>query len=153
MKSRGFTIVELLIVIVVIAILAAITIVGFNGVQARSRDSMRKADINALAKALEVHYINHGSYTQPENMCTDSSYGGFGSCGASGTTGDWDVNSDLRDLITDKLMNSLPKDPTNNDAYYYSYEPSSIAANGFDGYNLCAKLETTGANYCANQHK
>ena len=37
MKVRGFTIVELLIVIVVIAILASITIVAFNGIQARAQ--------------------------------------------------------------------------------------------------------------------
>ncbi|MCA9336117.1 prepilin-type N-terminal cleavage/methylation domain-containing protein, partial [Candidatus Saccharibacteria bacterium] len=44
-KKTGFTIVELLIVIVVIAILAAITIVAYNGIQQRSRDSIRKSDL------------------------------------------------------------------------------------------------------------
>lgn len=38
-SSRGFTIVELLIVIVVIAVLAAITTVAFNGIQKRAGDS------------------------------------------------------------------------------------------------------------------
>ena len=38
-KVKGFTLVELLIVIVVIAILAAISIVAYNGIQQRSRDS------------------------------------------------------------------------------------------------------------------
>lgn len=38
-KNAGFTIVELLIVIVVIGILAAITIVSFNGVQNRAKDT------------------------------------------------------------------------------------------------------------------
>ena len=41
-KQTGFTIVELLIVIVVIGILAAITIVAFNGVQQRARDAQRR---------------------------------------------------------------------------------------------------------------
>jgi prepilin-type N-terminal cleavage/methylation domain-containing protein len=150
---QGFTIVELLVVIVVIAILAAITIVAYNGIQARSRDSIRKSDIDALAKALELHYIDNGSYTQPEQMCSDTSYGGLGGCGDSGGTGDWDAHSDLRDLVTDGLLNSLPRDPTNDATYNYSYEPSSFASNGFDGYTLCAKLETTGSNYCLTQHK
>lgn len=58
----GFTIVELLIVIVVIAILAAITIVAYNGIQQRGKDSQRKSDIAAITKALELYYIDNGRY-------------------------------------------------------------------------------------------
>lgn len=47
----GFTIVELLIVIVVIAILAAISIVAFNGVQDRAKATKIKADLNQISKA------------------------------------------------------------------------------------------------------
>ena len=47
--QTGFTIVELLIVIVVIAILAAITIVTYNGIQDRSKDSAVQADLRNLA--------------------------------------------------------------------------------------------------------
>ena len=53
-RNRGFTIVELLIVIVVIAILAAITIVAFNGVQDRAKASKMKADVAQLAKAMNA---------------------------------------------------------------------------------------------------
>lgn len=51
-SKRGFTIVELLIVIVVIAILAAISIVAFTGIQQRGRDSTRAADAANIIKAL-----------------------------------------------------------------------------------------------------
>jgi len=61
-KQKGFTIVELLIVIVVIGILAAITIVAYNGIQQRGRDAQRKSDISTMAKALELYYIDKGSY-------------------------------------------------------------------------------------------
>ncbi|MDB5167909.1 MAG: ral secretion pathway protein [Candidatus Saccharibacteria bacterium] len=61
-RSVGFTIVELLIVIVVIGILAAITIVAYTGVQARARNADRQADINAIVKALALYQIDNGSY-------------------------------------------------------------------------------------------
>lgn len=52
MRTRGFTIVELLIVIVVIGILAAITIVAYNGIQARANDSRMKSIANQIEKGL-----------------------------------------------------------------------------------------------------
>lgn len=51
-KQSGFTIIELLIVVVVIAILAAITVVAFNGIQARSQQSKISADLAQLRKAI-----------------------------------------------------------------------------------------------------
>lgn len=59
---HGFTIVELLIVIVVIAILAAITIVAFNGIQQRARDSERTSEIAAVQKALELYRADNDAY-------------------------------------------------------------------------------------------
>lgn len=61
-KSKGFTIVELLIVIVVIAILATLVIVTFTGIQQRARDSQRQTDINAVDSHLEAYYAEHGDY-------------------------------------------------------------------------------------------
>lgn len=61
-KSRGFTIVELLIVIVIIAILAAITIVAYNGIQQRANDSHRMNDANAMIKALAQYYVQNGGF-------------------------------------------------------------------------------------------
>lgn len=56
--QKGFTIVELLIVIVVIGILAAITIIAFNGVQERARVQRANSDLNTLAKAIQVARLN-----------------------------------------------------------------------------------------------
>lgn len=53
--QSGFTIVELLIVIVVIGILAAITIVAYNGVQARARVAQKETDIRTLQVKLEAY--------------------------------------------------------------------------------------------------
>lgn len=61
-KQSGFTIVELLIVIVVIGILATLVIVTFSGVQQKARDTKRETDAKALSSQLEVFYANNGSY-------------------------------------------------------------------------------------------
>lgn len=56
----GFTIVELLIVIVVIAILATITAVTYSGIQARVSDSVMRQSIDKIEKALLAYTIDHG---------------------------------------------------------------------------------------------
>lgn len=58
----GFTIVELLIVIVVIGILAAITIVAFNGIQERARQAQVVAAANQAGKKVKIHQTENGSY-------------------------------------------------------------------------------------------
>lgn len=76
--TSGFTIVELLIVIVVIAILAAITIATYNGIQQRARDAIRKQDLAQIAKALKIYSVDNGNLI----------YTGSG-CGANGNGSGW----------------------------------------------------------------
>ncbi len=143
-KKAGFTLIELLVVISIIGLLASMAVYAFNVARVKARDVKRRADLTQISKALELAFDKDSSYTQPESMCTDTSYGGFGGCGAAGGTGDWDANSDLRDLITDGFMKVLPKDPINNTIYNYRYEPDN---NGGQSYTLCSMLET-GENHC-----
>ncbi len=56
--QAGFTIVELLIVIVVIAILASISVVAYNGIQDRSRAAKANSDLATLRKAIELARIS-----------------------------------------------------------------------------------------------
>ena len=61
-RERGFTIVELLIVIVVIGILAAITAVAYNSIQRHGRVSVARADLHNLATAMEIYKVDNGRY-------------------------------------------------------------------------------------------
>lgn len=62
LKQHGFTIVELLIVIVIIGILAAITIVAYNGIQNRARASAVTSSLAGAAKQLELSKVDAGVY-------------------------------------------------------------------------------------------
>lgn len=62
-RNRGFTIVELLIVIVVIAILAAVTIAAFNGMQQRAVKSSLNNALSNKVKQLELDKVTRGSFT------------------------------------------------------------------------------------------
>ncbi|PID33489.1 prepilin-type cleavage/methylation domain-containing protein [Candidatus Saccharibacteria bacterium] len=61
-KQKGFTIVELLIVIVVIGILAAISIVAYNGVTQKARDDQRLADARNIVNAAASYQAENGSW-------------------------------------------------------------------------------------------
>lgn len=61
-KQTGFTIVELLIVIVVIGILAAITIVAYNGVQKKAQGSAASSALSQSAKKLALYQVDAGIY-------------------------------------------------------------------------------------------
>lgn len=67
-KQQGFTIVELLIVIVVIGILAALVITTFTGIQQKARNTERTTDIKALHGQIEAYYAQNGKYPTLGNL-------------------------------------------------------------------------------------
>ncbi len=105
LRQRGFTIVELLIVIVVIGILAAIVIVAYNGAQGRARDSQRLSDVETIRKALEIYKINNGAYP---NSVPTANAGGW-EVSTNGTS----ATNFLSALVSSNGVSRIPVDPTN----------------------------------------
>lgn len=113
-EQRGFTIVELLIVVVVIAILAAITIVSYNGITERSRFSTMRSDLASLNKAILMYHADNGAY--PITPATATSCSGNW-CGFDQGTGDNFIPG-----LSPKYISVTPQlsaDKGNNDTYLY----------------------------------
>lgn len=111
-KQKGFTIVELLIVIVVIGILAAITIVAFTGVQARARDSQRKSDLAAIAKAVAIRGVENSTALHYGTACASGNSGFFNQTGTSETGSNYGTQSAMDCLRTEANITSTFRDPT-----------------------------------------
>jgi prepilin-type N-terminal cleavage/methylation domain-containing protein len=106
-SSSGFTIVELLIVIVVIAILATISIVAYNGVQARARDSKRVSDAAQIKKSLLAYDAIHGGVVRPNVT-------GYTKPTGEPSMGGWDVSTSAVWLTFLRGSNgTMPVDPVN----------------------------------------
>jgi len=67
-KKSGFTLVELLVVISIIAILTVITASSFVESQKKSRDAARKANLKSLADAVSLYYADQGSFPTTSSM-------------------------------------------------------------------------------------
>jgi len=147
-RRSGFTIVELLIVIVVIAILAAITIVAYNGIQKRAQDSRRANDIASIRKALELYRADTGTY--PATNATTAANLPAGFVGPYGsvtpyafslaTDGTW-----LKGLTDAKTINSALKDPINDTVNYYLYVSVPAGQAGCPGPFYILQVSSPGA--------
>lgn len=140
--TRGFTIVELLIVIVVIAILAAITIVAFNGVQDRARYTSMKSDLDSIHKALEMYKVDHGDYPNSADCVAEPLVGGgtaasyqFEWCGWSQGSNDSFIPG-LAPKYLPKVKNLPKSDDTENTYLYKSSSTTDGMNNGTTYYQL-----------------
>ncbi len=127
-SGKGFTLIEMLIVIAIIGILASMVLVGLGPVQRRGRDARRISDLKQVQNALELYYNKCGFYP-----------GSSSGCATIPSEGDvkWDA---LSKVLTDAAntnigVNQIPDDPSSNRSYYYG-----VAAEGAS-YVLAAELE------------
>ncbi|MEO7904543.1 MAG: type II secretion system protein [Candidatus Saccharimonadales bacterium] len=135
--QSGFTIVELLIVIVVIGILAAITIVAFNGVQARAQLATTQQNLSNIKKAIELYHADKGEYPNSANCVNtpgEANYE-FNWCGWDQGQGDSFIPGLVPDYIP--VIPTLPRSLPSRDSYLYqSGKPDGSGEGGTDQYQL-----------------
>lgn len=113
-KQHGFTIVELLIVVVIVAILASITIVAYTGIQQRSKNSAVAATVTSYVKALMLSATDKSSYpAAPAAGCLDGST----TCWSGASTS---TTANLVNALT-PIMGTLPPLPQSAYNYFASY--------------------------------
>lgn len=123
MKSRskkslsGFTLIELLVVIAIIGILSTLSVLLFQNIRSKARDAKRLYDLQQLAKAVELYYLENLSFPQnplPGQSCQystpeeTSSYSSI--C--------------LQELVAQEYFPVLPTAPEDSFYLYYAYSPT-----------------------------
>jgi prepilin-type N-terminal cleavage/methylation domain-containing protein len=142
-SQRGFSLIELIIVIAIIVLLASIVIQSVYGAQFKAHDVRRVSEMQSIQKALELYYIAHGVYPFPD----------VDGCG-------WDIGNATHPMFTNAGMNGNfagnkpPVDVWKQDACsgyrYYLYPAGSYGCPASRGpfYVLgVTDMESTGDPY------
>jgi len=127
-KQGGFTLLELLIVIVIIGILALLIIPNITSAPKKARDTSRKADITTTRKALEEYFVSNNAYP------------------VSATAAN--ITAALVNLSTGSapILKTIPKDPKDTGGSYTGpYRYMYTSADG-SAYSLTTCLENDGDN-------
>ena len=140
MRNRsGFTIIELIFVVIVIGILSGIMLVAYTGVRQEARDSERKYELEILASAIDKYYLSNGHYPMPSGWCTQ----------ISNTASGYDTAfaSELA-----PYLDEVPYDPIHKgtyqgylyrnvgDASYYLYAELEGEDRVDDGFSGCSRI-------------
>ena len=122
--DKGFTIVELLIVIVIIGILAAITIVAYNGIQNRGKLSSAQSTQNVVGKKAEAWNSIQGSYPNYCQLATNTTNAtgtgtgvGTAGCTAGAAAGPTEAKLDDPNLISNTAAGVTPANGVNTVQY------------------------------------
>ena len=140
--QRGFTLLELLVVVAIMGLISSIAFVSMQHARAEARDAKRVADISAIRNALELYYHDYGVYPD-YHLCNNLPAVSACNSAPGFQPGNW-----IPSLVP-KYMPTLPNDPLNildnetNQHYIYLYnrwEASDEAA--CQKYFIMYRLET-----------
>lgn len=135
--AKGFTLIEVIIVVAIIGVLAAVVILNLNSAQAKSRDSRRISDMNTVSKAFQMYFEKNNTYNVDGTGCLPTSPGsgwfnygnqtGTASCVYSGPS----IN---QGLVNAGFLNGTVIDPTGQATghsymfYYWGNVKASVYA-------------------------
>lgn len=119
-STSGFTIVEIVTVIVIIGILASITLVLYSQSQKSSRDNTRRVQVKSIMTALQSYYNDNGEYP----VCP------------AGANNECSAKTLLTPKLVPKYINEIPDQPNGGG---YSY----IRGTQLDSYGIQVKNEAT----------
>ena len=127
-RKRGFTLVELLVVIVVLAILAAIVLPKFMDSSTRSKESALRTDLKLMRNAISIFQADIGKYPlSPADLAETDKTKVKGADGAVVSATDWHG----------PYIETVPTDPIGGAAFTYDKTTgkvnSSASGNGLDG--------------------
>lgn len=103
-NHRGFTLIEMLIVVAIIGILSSIVLVGLGPVQRQGRDARRISDLRQTQTALELYYNKNAQYPAATYEAATA----------------W---SQFQGVLTGAGIgvNNVPADPRNSETFFYRY--------------------------------
>ncbi len=128
--TKGFSLIELLVVMGILAVLTAFLMVNVAAGRVRARDAVRKSDFEGIKKALRIYYNDYQSY--PAALS-----GEMLACGDGNDPCDW---SGPFSTINSEYMKRLPQDPSNSGVNVYMYTQT----NAGEGFLLSTSLENIG---------
>ncbi len=123
-SNKGFTLIELLVVIAIIGILSSVVLASLNSARAKGRDATRISQLKEMQKALEIYFLDKGSYPSTSNNW----HGTSANCAGGSAI------ASLNPLVTGGYISTIPEDP----------QPS--------GGNACYLYRSNGVDYMFLAH-
>ena len=123
--KKGFTLIEVLVAVTIIAVLISIGVVSYGSVNRRSRDAKRKGDMEQLRSALEMYRADNSYYP-------------------NAGSGSWANTSGLSPVLVSTYLPAIPFDPKSTQTY--RYKATNLTGGNYYGYCMSAFLESENPN-------
>ncbi len=122
--TKGFTLVELLVVISIISLLASAFLVKVNTARAKARDVRKQEEIHGVRNALELFFTSTGKMPKNYNCSGSSCFVAkedLANPDNPTTAGGIAYNKSMQELVTAGVIEEIPHSPGVTPYYYYNY--------------------------------